>query len=802
MAGALRPAARRSQPQVVRPLSQAEAPGTLGKYRLLTKVGMGAMGEVWSAEDTGTVRRTVAIKLISTSEDAGPWLSQTLIDEARAMVSLPLHPNLVALHDVLEQDGLVALVMEFIEGHGLRNRLEGHPTGLPWSDIYPIAKGLLDGLIHAHAHGLIHRDLKPENIKLRPATLDAALTPEDVKILDFGLARFDPGHASTTGEVHGTIAYMSPEQITGATQGPTSDQYGLALILFELITGCRAFTVPSGRFEAHRNAHTSAPIPFLRPLREDVTTTLEVLIRKALAKAPSDRHLDLETLAKGLLPELAYLAQWRGGTWGSDDTDVGVPHLQGLGPQDAMIASPPPPFASCEFVTVVESEVAIPGPPDREDDFQVNQDEYQTRFSRLLPAAPMAPRASDTVNLLEHICALLMGEGSSADLLREALEGLCTQVEAAGGLMLVKDAEGNLNPLASWGSSAHGSIRFSRSLLKTVLHDRQALLLGATDFEGSFGEAPSIKARALTTALLAPLEHQDRIVGLLYLDGGPATRPFTPADLQLAVALAHLGAARLQRDLAEAQAKAKEKLEQEMAAARQIQTALLPESLPEPTGWEAHGSNETCLRVSGDAYGGWTSASGRIRYAIADVSGKGVGPGLLMASFMSWMEAHADSEMGSAELAGLISMGLGRRTSARHYLTAVLLDLDPRDGRTSITNAGHVFPLIIRANGNIEEVPSHGMPLAMLGGSSYGAFGTTLNPGDLLALVSDGLTEPENTEGDEFGLGRLGALLCEHRAIPLPLLDQLLRAEVGRFTAGAPRTDDQTIVLVRRAWLA
>ena len=577
----------------------------------------------------------------------------------------------------------------------------------------------------------------------------------------------------------GTPGYMSPEQFLGDIQSPACDQYALGLILFELISGRRALLASNHSFEAWREAHLHVPISNLRALREDVPASVEALIAKALAKSPGDRHASVASFAEGLLPELAFLAQWQDDLWDEGGADVGVPNLSGLDSDREPTLPGSTQSNQTQQPTRRVMEPAIEG-----DAFEVMQEGGPTRFTRIELSAGLEPRSMRALGLLEKISAELMGAGSVSELLRAALEGLCAHLKAAGGLMLLKDAEGHLAPLAAWGTSVQGEVRFSRSLLHTVLQERQALVLGGADFQGPLGEAASIRARAISTALVAPLQHQGQIVGLLYLDGGPGTAPFSQEDLQLAVALAHLGAARIQRDRLEAEAKAKEKLEREMLAARQIQTALLPESLPMAPGWEAHGSNESCLRVSGDGYGGWLSASGRIRYAIADVSGKGVGPGLLMAAFLSWMEAHADSELGTAELAGLISTGLGRRTSAKHYLTAVLVDLEPASGHLTLTNAGHVSPVIIRADGTVEEIPSHGMPLAMLGGSNYGAFETRFQAGDLLLLVTDGLTEATNATDEEFGLNRLAELVRGGSRLGLPHLDGMLRAEVTRFMQG------------------
>ena len=611
----------------------SNAPTTLGKYRLLSRVGAGAMGEVWRAEDSGQVRRTVAIKLIATSAGTGESMTRVLLNEARAMASLPQHPNLVTLYDVLELDGLVGLVMEFVEGTGLRERMQRSPQGMPWRDLYPVAQGLMEGLIHAHGHGLIHRDLKPENLKLRTRDLEGAVVAEDLKILDFGLARHDPGHLSTRGEVSGTPRYMSPEQLVGRSQGPMCDQYALGVILFELITGQLPLEAESpglgGWFEAHRRQ----PLRSLCALRPDSPPSVEAVVRRALAKAPEDRHPSVGAMASALLPELAHLAQWNRHAWEADGADVTVPLLEALEEP----GSPPP-----------------------------------------ATSGPGAPRSTTAP--------------------------------------------------AVAGSSAQS--------LET--------------YAGTQGDG-------LATLFERP---------------GPsrAAQPFEARQAKVPLTLA-----------------------------REIQTLWLPADLPAAPGWEAHGSQERSPQAAGDVYGGWGLAHGLLRYAIADVAGAGVGQGLLMAAFLSWMDALAGSSLNPAALLERVSRGLVARAGLRHDLTAVLVDLDPRSGLLRVCNAGHLSPLILRENGAREVVPSHGRPLARLEGDGYGQFETVLHPGDLLVLVTDGVTEADNRDGQAFAMARLEAFLASQRGLALPLLDQALRAEVSRFTGNRERRDDQTVVLIRRS---
>ena len=289
----------------------AEANQLIGRYRLLQRLGAGGMGEVWKALDTGVTQREVALKLVLSEEN--PQMIQVLAGEARAMAQLPVHPNLVALLDVVEEGNSLALVMEYIHGPTLRTLIRSYPTGLPWAMLLPLAEGLIYGLEHAHGHRIIHRDLKPENVKLLSFDGTKPLKFTQVKILDFGLARAakDQSIQFTQG-ASGTFAYMAPEQLTGQAQSEATDIYALGILLFEMACGCVPFGGPGKEsFGAVYQGHTTEPPPPPSTIRLDASEEFDQALLFALAKQQSARPKRAEDLEALLLPVLARLAQDR-----------------------------------------------------------------------------------------------------------------------------------------------------------------------------------------------------------------------------------------------------------------------------------------------------------------------------------------------------------------------------------------------------------------------------------------------------------------------------------------------------------
>ena len=265
----------------------------LGPYEIVAPLGAGGMGEVYRARDT-RLDRTVAIKILPSHLSNDPEAKQRFDREARAISSLN-HPNICTLHDVGHQDGTDYLVMEYLEGQTLADRLTKGP--LPIDQVLRYAADICDGLEKAHRAGMVHRDLKPGNIML---------TKTGAKLLDFGLAKVATANvvvaagmtasASTPpashpltaqGTVVGTFQYLSPEQIEGHPADARSDIFALGAVLYEMVTGRRAF---EGKTATSAMAavleREPPPISSIQPL---TPIALERLIRTCLEKDPDER---------------------------------------------------------------------------------------------------------------------------------------------------------------------------------------------------------------------------------------------------------------------------------------------------------------------------------------------------------------------------------------------------------------------------------------------------------------------------------------------------------------------------------
>jgi eukaryotic-like serine/threonine-protein kinase len=255
-----------------------------GRYRLDEMLGRGGMSEVWAATDTELGRR-VALKLLAPDADTARFDR-----EARAVASLG-HPNITQLYDYGQEDGRPYMVLEYLPGGTLEDRLQdGRP--LPDQETMQIAAELASGLAHAHSRDVVHRDLKPANV----------LFDEEgrAKLADFGIARMAAGEGTLTeaGTVLGTAAYISPEQAAGQPASAASDVYSFGVMLYRMLTGRLPFEGdnPMELVALHRDAEP----PPLTQLRDDAPAVLESTAMAALAKNPADRPGDGAALLAAL----------------------------------------------------------------------------------------------------------------------------------------------------------------------------------------------------------------------------------------------------------------------------------------------------------------------------------------------------------------------------------------------------------------------------------------------------------------------------------------------------------------------
>jgi len=302
----------------------------LGKFEIVRLLAQGSMGEVYLGRDP-IIGREVAIKVIQASASMGPEARERFATEARAAGVLN-HPNIVTIHEMGEEQGVLYLAMELVKGEDLGTLM--HAGTLSPRDTLEVLAQVCDGLAVAHRHQVLHRDIKPSNIRV---VWDGQHL--QAKILDFGVAKVINSDTTDEGTVFGTVNYMAPEYLQSGRPDARSDLFAVGVILYEALAGFPPFDGPSPGSVIYRLLHEK-PLPLPPMGLTGISRDIQGILHHALAKDPANRFQTAEELAAVL--RSACDPGWR---WDRERPTVSLnlkrSSLRASGPP--MLAPPTPP---------------------------------------------------------------------------------------------------------------------------------------------------------------------------------------------------------------------------------------------------------------------------------------------------------------------------------------------------------------------------------------------------------------------------------------------------------------------------
>lgn len=366
-------------------------------------------------------------------------------------------------------------------------------------------------------------------------------------------------------------------------------------------------------------------------------------------------------------------------------------------------------------------------------------------------------------------------------------------VGAERGVLLTLEG-GRLTPQASNG----GEFRISTTVRDKVLDERASLLVQNVLDDQVLRARESIVAGGVRSFMAVPLQTDERVTGLLYVDSCHHERLFTRDELNLLTVMANVAAIRIEHArLAEVEA-AEKRMRGDLEQAAEIQRQRLPASAPEIADLDLAGHNVPCHTVGGDYYDFLPLPGGRVVILVADVAGKGMPAALMMMDLQARVHIMTGDPDNAAGLVDRLNRSLAGACPSNRFITMFLCVLDPGTGQLTYCNAGHNPPLLLRADGSVEELSEGGPVLGLPLRIAYRQGQRTLRPGDLVALFSDGVTEAENPAGEEFGTQRLAAILAQRRKESSEVIIGAVKQAVEEWRMGAPAADDVTLVVARR----
>jgi sigma-B regulation protein RsbU (phosphoserine phosphatase) len=291
-------------------------------------------------------------------------------------------------------------------------------------------------------------------------------------------------------------------------------------------------------------------------------------------------------------------------------------------------------------------------------------------------------------------------------------------------------------------------------------------------------------------------EAEGDVIGLIYLDSFLDTPPFDEDDLRVVTALANLAASRIHSARLLEENENKHRLDAELERAAQIQSSLLPSEAPVVDGYAIAGEIRSGSAVGADYYD-FGRDRGDLILALGDVAGRGTGAAILMTMLRAAVRAHwTDGSPGG--VMPRINRNLHESVPGNRYATLFLGRLEPAIGCLQYVNAGHHAPILLRGSGEASRLEEGGTVLGVFEEASFGEGVVFLEPGDLVAIFSDGVAEAVDFKGEAFGQGRLAALLAESRARPVPDVMRAVLAGLTDHVGGGPVADDWTLIVLKR----
>jgi phosphoserine phosphatase RsbU/P len=440
--------------------------------------------------------------------------------------------------------------------------------------------------------------------------------------------------------------------------------------------------------------------------------------------------------------------------------------------------------------------------------FVAPDDEKSTREATIVTSldqvlgktgAPGQKERDATLNTARVVRALIRAGRELAvhqpleEVFTSILELALSAVEAKRGVILTLE-NGELVLAASRGES----FTISARVRDRVISEKCSLMIRDAQIDEALREQKSIVAQRVRSFMAVPLQTGDRVIGLIYVDNGTVLRAFSQEDLDLLTVMANVAAIRIEHARLALVEQSEKLMESELAQASEIQRGLLPTRAPALEGYELAGLNLPCRTIGGDYYDFLPYKDGRLGLVVGDVSGKGLPAALLMSSLEARVQMLVETSPDPASALTNLNRNFAVRCPVGRFITFFYGLLDGATGMLSYSNAGHNYPLLLRTNGKVEQLSESGMVLGIFPSTQYELMETKLEPGDMLALFSDGVTEACTVQGTEFGEAGLAEFLETHRSQPCSATVDALVRHVRGWSGGVSFADDFTVVLLRR----
>jgi len=411
----------------------------------------------------------------------------------------------------------------------------------------------------------------------------------------------------------------------------------------------------------------------------------------------------------------------------------------------------------------------------------------------------VAISASSIASILQEANEQLVFHRPLPELLDTIMDLARRAVPFERGLLMLREGD-NLLPqvIRVPPDEAGTTLSISRTIADRVIRSQESILTSDALIDDRFRLGHSVEAQQLRSVMCVPLWNNREVIGLIYVDNRHRAALFNEESLRLLTYLANVAAVKIENARLFEQVVAKERMEQELQKAREIQDHLLPAQGPPIPGYELYGHSAPCQAVGGDYFDYVELPGGRYGIGLGDVAGKGLPAALLMASFQAGLHALCEMGRDPEETIARLNRLLSKRIPQNRFVTFFFGVLDPERHTLTYVNAGQNPPCRVRAGAAIERLAATGPPLGLLPDAGFQSRTLEIQPGDVIICFSDGATEGRTAEDEEFGEERLIEIARTDPAASPEDIVHRTAAAVERHCAALPRQDDITIVVLKR----
>jgi len=410
---------------------------------------------------------------------------------------------------------------------------------------------------------------------------------------------------------------------------------------------------------------------------------------------------------------------------------------------------------------------------------------------------------TDLLGLISKVGVALLSSSGLDDTLNQVASLVFEAVPAERVVVMLRD-EKTGEELQIKVARLRGSdtpieeVRISRAIMTEVVENGKSVLTSDAQMDPRFA-SQTIILQGIRSVLAVPLSVDERhVFGIIYADSPTHQATFSSEHLDILTTLASVASIRVENASLMDERINRERMEHELELATEIQQRFQPSGPPSVEGYEFQGISFSCYEIGGDYYDFIPRHDGKMLVALGDVSGKGTSASLLMSSLHAAVHGQVAAKTPLAQTVVSVNEYLTDNTPANRFVTLFITELEPLTGELTFINAGHNPPLIGRADGSVELLSSGGLPLGLMGFAEYETGHAKLNSGDVLFIYSDGVSEANNLNEDEFGMDRLTEVIRANVSRSASAIRDKVESALSDFTGTAAPNDDITLVIVKK----